>query len=151
MNSWLNPSIPIPHNWHCWILQEDIVKGEFGLLCFLGPLYDLLIKVVWGIGVLKNLHKLDLEVELISEIVFTVIVVGMIYVHILGCLVVTFYSFQQVGFFGIYIIQGKEVICVWQMLLALSCIGCIIGITYCILWWISIFKLGLCLVNQWIG
>ena len=27
MNSWLNLNIPIPHNWHCWILQRHEVHS----------------------------------------------------------------------------------------------------------------------------
>ena len=52
--------------------------------------YDLLAEVVLGICVVKNLHELDLEVELISKAVSMGIVVVVIFVLRLCCLIITF-------------------------------------------------------------
>ena len=69
---------------------KHVVEGEVGLLGFLGPLYDLLVEIVWGICIVKNLHESDLEVELISKAVSMVIVVVVIFMLGLCCLVITF-------------------------------------------------------------
>ena len=69
---------------------ENIVKGELGILGFLGPLDDLLVKVVGGIGIVKNLHKLDLEEKLVAKAVSVVSVVSIHFMLILDFLLIIF-------------------------------------------------------------